>query len=293
MNPKSGDHPTPPGPVAGPGVLYLVATPIGNLEDITFRAVRVLQQADLIACEDTRHSRALLDRYQIRRPTLSYHRLNEAERAAGLIERLRAGAGVALITDAGAPVLSDPGARLVARALEAGIPVVPIPGPSAAITALMAAGIEEPVTLLGFLPARSGERRRLLQQWAAVPGSLLMFETPHRIAAALADMEDLLGPARTLVCAREMTKLHEEFLRGTIAEVRARIDAVVPRGEFTLVLGPVPRRSPSAPGAESAPAPELDPDMSMADLKRLARESGLGRRELYRRLQQLRGKIKS
>ncbi len=270
----------------GPGRLYIVATPIGNLEDMTHRAARVLGEVDVIACEDTRHSRILLDHYQIRRPTLSLHRFNEAARGGELVRRLQGGESVALISDAGAPGLSDPGARLVAQAVAAGITVVPVPGASAPVAALMAAGLEGPVVLLGFLPARAGERRRTLQTWAAVPAALLMFESPHRLQGALADLEALLGPDRPLPVARELTKLHEELFRGSVAAARAHFDQHPPRGEFTLVAGP-----PVAPAPASAAEPELTPDLSKEDLKRLARESGLSRSELYRRLQQLRGKL--
>ncbi|MGH9481371.1 MAG: 16S rRNA (cytidine(1402)-2'-O)-methyltransferase [Terriglobales bacterium] len=292
---------TPPPP---PGVLYLVATPIGNLEDLTYRAARVLREVDLIACEDTRHSRILLDHYGIRRPTLSYYRENEAARSAEILRRLRGGENVALVSDAGTPLLSDPGARLVAEAVAAGLRVVPLPGPSAALAALTASGIldasgrgGEPVLLLGFFPQRAGLRRRQIQAWAAWPGVLVAFEAPHRLLATLADLAEALGPARRLVLARELTKLHEEFLRGTATELLAVLRERAARspaaqhdpggaglrGEFTLVVAPPPAPA-ELPHALPPPA------LSRAELKRRAREAGLDRSELYRRLQQ--GKIK-
>lgn len=280
------------------GTLYLIATPIGNLEDMSYRAVRLLGEVDLIACEDTRHSRALLDHYQIRRPTVSYHRLNEVERGGELLQRLAAGESVALITDAGTPVISDPGARLVERALAAGIGVVPVPGPSAVTTALMASGGGEPFTFLGFLPARGGERQRLLESWVPLPVTLVLFEAPHRILATLAALEAACGPDRALTVCRELTKLHEEIVRGSIAAVRQQLEerwrAAAPRGEFTLVLAP--------PAAASAPAlPQALGELEAAlaaitcsdELKPLARQTGLARSELYRRWQQLRGKLKA
>jgi 16S rRNA (cytidine1402-2'-O)-methyltransferase len=275
-----------------PGTLYLVATPIGNLEDISFRAVRVLGEAALIACEDTRHSRHLLDHYQIRRPLVSYHRLNEAERGGELLDRLLAGESVALITDAGTPLISDPGARLIERALAVGVNVVPIPGPSALTTALMAAGVSEPVTFIGFLPARAGERQRALEQWALQPAALVMFEAPHRILDALEAIAAVCGPERPLTVCRELTKLHEEILRGPVATLHAQLagrwQSTPPRGELTLVLAPPSAPSPTSPAdLETALAAITHKD----ELKPLARSTGLPRGELYRRWQQLRGKM--
>jgi len=265
------------------GTLYVVATPIGNLEDLTHRALRVLGEADLIACEDTRHSRILLAHYGIQRPLLSYHRHNEAARGAQILERLAAGQNVALISDAGAPLLADPGARLVREALDAGLPVIPVPGASAAITALMASATEPPVLLLGFLPARASERRRALQDWAPLPASLLLYEAPHRLLAALADMAELLGRERPLVVARELTKRFEQVLRGTVASAQAHFQAHPPKGEFTLILGP----GPMSP----VPAEPAGP-MTRDELKAWARAQGLSRSQAYRRWQQLQGRIK-
>jgi 16S rRNA (cytidine1402-2'-O)-methyltransferase len=270
-----------------PGTLYLVASPIGNLEDLTHRAERVLREAAVVACEDTRHSRKLLDHYHIQRPTLSLHRLNEASRLDTILARLRAGEDVALLSDAGAPVLSDPGARLVAAVAGAGLPVVPLPGPSAAVTALMGAGVEEPAVLVGFIPARAGERRRWLLHWAERLGgsapapAWVAFEAPHRLAASLGDLEEVLGAACRLTVARELTKQHEEFLRGTVASARAHFAIHPPRGEFTLVIGPA---GPPAPAADAQPPAELTRDQ----LKQWARSQGLARSEAYRRWQQAR-----
>ncbi|HXE30226.1 MAG TPA: 16S rRNA (cytidine(1402)-2'-O)-methyltransferase [Terriglobales bacterium] len=277
---------------AKPGTLYVVATPIGNLEDITYRAARVLGEVALIACEDTRHSQKLLVHYGIRRPVISLYRENEAQRAGELVSRMEAGEDVALITDAGAPTLSDPGARLVERAVAAGLRVTPLPGPSAPVAALMASGSDAPATFAGFLPSRTGERQRWLQGWRARgSGNLVVFEAPHRLLAALADMAEVLGPERRLVVARELTKLHEEFIRGTVAEVQQRFAAQAPQGEFTLVV------LAADPAAQQAAAraradQDLAPGMSRDELKRLARATGMGKSELYRRMQQLRGKIK-
>lgn len=273
-------------PAAAPGTLYIVATPIGNLEDMTYRAVRVLGAVEVVACEDTRHSRKLLEHYGLHRPLVSYYRENEAARGAELLHRLQQGESVALVSDAGTPLVSDPGARLVAAAAAAGIPVVPLPGASAAMAAWAAAGMElspeAPVALLGFAPARAGARRRWLQTWSAWPGALVMFESPHRLVAALADISEILGTGRRLVVGRELTKLHEEFWRGSVAEIAVlagqRATAGSLRGEFTLVVGP---------GAGSAPVAALPaPTLSRPELKRWAREQGLSRSEAYRRLQQ-------
>lgn len=193
----------------------MVATPIGNLEDMTYRAVRILKEADLIACEDTRQTRKLLDHYQISRPTVSYHEHNEAERAAELLEKLKAGVTIAQVSDAGMPGISDPGYRLIKLAIENGIVVVPVPGASAVITALAASGLAtDAFEFHGFLPAKSGQRRTMLEQFRNAAHTVVVYETPHRIREAVEDIVAILGPARQLVIARELTKLHEEFLRG-------------------------------------------------------------------------------
>jgi 16S rRNA (cytidine1402-2'-O)-methyltransferase len=269
------------------GTLYVVATPIGNLEDLSPRAQRLLASVAAIACEDTRHSRKLLEHFHLRTPLLSHYRENEAARSAELLARLAAGDSIALITDAGAPLVSDPGARLVAQAVAAGIAVVPVPGASAVQAACMASGLSpealEPWTFLGFLPARAGERRRTLQAWAQAPTALIFFEAPHRLRAALADMEEIWGPRRLLAVGRELTKLHEEFVRGSVATVRAHFDEHEPRGEFTLVAGP-PLAAPAVPASDAAPA-------SREEVKAWARRHGVSRSEAYRRWQGRQGTI--
>src|SRR5213082_1590921 len=198
--------------------LYLVATPIGNLEDITLRAIRVLKQADLIACEDTRQTQKLLNHYGVETPTASYHEQNEAARAAELVERLTQGARIAVVSDAGMPGISDPGFRLVSLAIERGVPVVPIPGPAAFVSALVASGLPiESFSFGGFLPPKSGARKRELEKLRQSSVTNIFYEAPHRLREALEDVVTVLGNHRQIVVARELTKIHEEFLRGTSA----------------------------------------------------------------------------
>jgi 16S rRNA (cytidine1402-2'-O)-methyltransferase len=266
--------------------LYLVATPIGNLEDITYRAVRILSEADLIACEDTRQTRKLLDRYGISKPTVSYHEHNEMERAAELVERIRDGASLALVTDAGMPLVSDPGYRLVRAAVEAGIPVIPIPGPSAALTALAASGLPtDAFHFAGFLPSKPFQRAKLLESLAEEHATLIFYEAPHRLIEALESIEEVLG-ARPVVVARELTKMHEEFLRGTAAEIRAEMqarDSV--KGEITILIGkataPPPDDRPLDQAVEelvSGGVPRMDA------IKQVARRRGLSKRQVYDQL---------
>ena len=357
-----GDEPAqPPQPLA-PG-LYLVATPIGNLGDITLRALDVLRQADRIACEDTRQTQKLLNHFSIATPTVSCHQHNEISRAPELIEDIKAGKAIALVSDAGTPGISDPGSWLVPAAIAAGVPVFPIPGACAALSALIASGLSTAeFHFLGFLPEKSGPRRTFLEDLAeetrTQPQTLIFYEAPHRIAATLADIETVFGPNLRIVAARELTKLHEEFLRGTVAEIRhtlAQRDRI--RGEFTLLLelpasksplgapGPAFERqrevgtwegttpgapdfdsgsaqTPGAPGLDSetgemltasrttpgAPTPafrtretisarvaRLQSEEGLAEkdaLKRLARESGQSKSELYRELQRERARRK-
>jgi len=268
------------------GLLYLVATPIGNLEDITYRAVRVLKETDLIACEDTRHTRTLLDHYDIRTPTISYHEHNEVERATELAERLRAGAAIALVSDAGMPLVSDPGYRLVRAAIENGIAVQPVPGASAALAALAASGLPtETFRFCGFLPSKPGQRAKALEALAEEHATLVFYEAPHRILEALEAIETVLGP-RPVVVARELTKIHEEFLRGTAAQIRAQLaerDRV--KGEMTVLVG-----------RAAAPAPDDTPvDVAvdalmragiprMNAIKQVARRRGMAKREVYEML---------
>jgi len=268
------------------GRLYVVATPIGNLEDMTYRAVRVLREAGLIACEDTRQTRKLLDHYGIQKPTVSYHEHNEAERAAELAERLAAGEVIALVSDAGVPLVSDPGYRLVRAAIEMGITVEPIPGPSAALAALSASGLPtDAFHFGGFLPAKSGQRLHALQKLCEEQATLIFFEAPHRIVETLEAVEQALGP-RPVVVARELTKVHEEFLRGTPAEVRAQLlgrDAV--KGEITLLIGKaVAPVADATPLAEAVEALQRAGASRMDAIKQVARKRGLSKREVYDRL---------
>jgi len=218
------------------GTLYLVATPIGNLEDITLRALRVLREVQLIAAEDTRHSRKLLTHYQIKTPLLSYHEHNKQARLPELLRRLGAGS-VALVSDAGTPGLSDPGYELVQAAVAGGHQVSPIPGPAAPIAALVASGLPtDRFVFLGYLPRKTGEVTRLLKELVSEPRTMLAFEVPHRLRSTLAAMERSFGGDRPIAACRELTKLHEEIVRGTLAEVRAHFASGEPRGEITLVI---------------------------------------------------------
>src|SRR6202795_1185192 len=211
----------------GPGsALYLVATPIGNLEDITLRALRVLKEVDLVACEDTRQTQKLLSHYGIQTRTVSYHEHNEMTKAAELIVDLESGAKIALVTDAGMPGISDPGFRLIALAIRHHVPVVPIPGASAFLAALVASGLPtDSFRFSGFLPAKSGQRRKLLESVKDSPRTQVFYEAPHRLLETLADLVELLGNDRHVVVAREVTKLHEEFLRGRAREILGQFKA--------------------------------------------------------------------
>lgn len=287
------DEPLAPG-------LYLVATPIGNLEDITLRALRILRSADRIACEDTRQTRKLLDRYGIATPTISSHEHNEAERSRQLIEELKNGARIAVVSDAGTPGISDPGMVFAAAAIAAGIPVYPIPGASAALAALVASGLNtEQFRFVGFLPPKAGARRTALEEIAAGlsgPATLVLFEAPHRILETLSDVESVWGPACRVVLARELTKIHEEFLRGTVSEVRKLLAARESiRGEIVLVVEAVPRTQESAAASISQRLVELEKSEGLAEkdaLKRIARERGVSKSELWRELQRERARGK-
>ncbi len=219
------------------GTLYVVATPIGNLEDITYRAVRILAEVDLIACEDTRLTRKLLNRYGIHKTLLSYHEHNEQRRALELLGRLERGDSIALVSDAGTPLISDPGYRLVSRAAELGIRIVPIPGPSALLAALSAAGLPtDSFLFLGFLPPKASKRRKALERLRNSGATVVLYEAPHRILDTLADVAAVLGDP-PVVLARELTKLHEEFLRGPASAVARRLaERPSLKGEFTLLF---------------------------------------------------------
>jgi len=270
------------------GCLYVVATPIGNLEDITLRALRVLRKADVIACEDTRQTQKLLNHYEIKKRVVSYHQHNERARAAELVAEMQRGAQVALVTDAGMPCVSDPGQYLVAQCIAGGLPVVPVPGPSALVTALAGAGLEAAeFVFAGFLPARAGERRKKLATLKEEPRVLVFYEAPHRIVAALADILAVLGN-RQAVLARELTKIHEEFVRGNVEELLERCRHTKPRGEMTLLI------APGAKGAKAAMTETLAEHIAQimreqgvnqkAALKQAARERGMTKREAYRQM---------
>lgn len=282
-----------------PGQLYVVATPIGNLEDITFRAVRVLKDVAVVACEDTRQTRKLLEHYAISTPLVSYHEHNEKERTGELIERMKAGSAVALVTDAGTPLVSDPGYRLVSAAVEAGILVTPLPGPAAPLAALSGAGLPaHRFRFLGFLPPKAGRRHAVLAELGASAETNIIFEAPHRVVATLREIEDVLGPARPVVAAREITKLHEEFLRGTAGEVRRELERRPSvKGEFTILIGPAIEGSgPAAEAVDYRRELEILLGKGVARMdavKQLARRYGLGKRDVYRLIEQQCGGVAS
>jgi 16S rRNA (cytidine1402-2'-O)-methyltransferase len=272
------------------GVLYVVATPIGNLEDITYRAVRILREAGLIACEDTRHTRKLLDHYGIAGKLVSYHEHNEAERAEELVGKLREGVTIAQVSDAGMPGISDPGYRLIGLAIDQGICVVPVPGPSAVIAAVAASGLPtDAFEFRGFLPAKSGQRRTELERVRTVEHTVVFYEAPHRIHESLRDIVVVLSAARPVVIARELTKVHEEFLRGTAGEIAESIRDREVKGEITILIGK------GTPGIEPAEAVDLGTRLQQimrdqkvdekAALKILAKERGVSKSEVYRELQ--------
>ena len=273
----------------GSGCLYLVATPIGNLEDITVRAIRILKEANLIACEDTRQTQKLLHHYGIRKEMVSYHEHNELTRSPELVIELEQGAQIALVSDAGTPGISDPGHRLVTLCLRHHIPVVPIPGPSALVAALAASGLPtEEFLFVGFLPARAGARRKALEALKTESRTLIFYEAPHRVVETLADALDILG-ARPAVIAREVTKIHEEFLRGPLADLLESARKRAPRGEITLLIGPgdpqMQQIDPSVSLKERVAQLEAEGGVDRkAALKQAARERGLGKREAYKQL---------
>jgi len=274
--------------------LYLVATPIGNLEDTTLRAIRVLKQVDVIACEDTRQTQKLLNHYGIETRTVSYHEHNERSRAAELGEKLAQGGRVAVVSDAGMPGISDPGFGLVSVAIERGIPVVPVPGAAAFASALVASGLPaETFTFHGFLPPKSSARRRRLEQVRNSRGTEIFYEAPHRISETLEDVAAILGPERRVVVARELTKIHEEFLRGPAGEVletiRSRGEI---RGEITLLVGPAagePDHAVPVSMRERIDAIMREEKLGQKEaLKKAAKERGISKSEAYREWQRTR-----
>ena len=273
------------------GTLYLVATPIGNLEDISMRAIRILKEVDQIACEDTRHTLKLLNHYEIHKPLVSYHEHNELTRSPELVLAMEQGASVALVSDAGMPLVSDPGYRLVTLAIRHRIPVVPIPGPSALLAALSASGLPSHEFLfVGFLPARTGERQRALERLRIEDRTLIFYEAPHRVAETAADAFAILGD-RPACIAREVTKLHEEFLRGKLSYLIGELEAHPPKGEITFLIGP-PDQGASGTNMNTSQslAARVDELVHQAKLDRkealklAAKERGIPKRDAYRQL---------
>ncbi len=266
------------------GILYIVATPIGNLSDMTYRAVETLKSADRIACEDTRQTRKLLDHFGITAHPVSYHEHNEAERSAELLDLLEQGASVALVSDAGTPLISDPGYRLVRGAVERGVTVVPVPGVSAVVAALSASGLpSDAFRFCGFFPRKQGERLRLLESLAGEEATLAFYEAPHRIVEMLRDVEAALGDPPVVV-ARELTKMHEEFLRGRASEVRQALEArPAVKGEITVLIGKSERKAALEESVEDAVRRMEAQGMARMDaIKAAARERGLPKREVYK-----------
>ena len=303
---SSDEAPSPSGPwTLDPGPshvkplapgLYLVATPIGNLEDITLRALRVLRSVDRIACEDTRQTAKLLHHFGIQTPTISYHAHNENARSSELIEALKAGGRIAVVSDAGMPGIADPGATIAAEAIAAGVTVYPIPGANAALSALIASGLSaENFAFHGFLPSKEGQRRTVLEALRMTvtnstgSSTHIFYETPHRILDALADIAAVFGTAQRIVLARELTKLHEEFLRGTVGEVLATLQARPSvRGEMVLLLDGTPSAAATEHHSLAAEVKSLMNAESLSEkdaLKRVAKSRGLGKSEAYREFQ--------
>jgi 16S rRNA (cytidine1402-2'-O)-methyltransferase len=290
MKDTEHDRPLAPG-------LYLVATPIGNLEDITLRALRVLRSADRIACEDTRQTQKLLNHFGISTPTVSYHLHNEGLRAEELLTQLKTGARIAVVSDAGTPGIADPGHEIANAAIAAGIPVFPIPGANAALSALIASGLStESFLFHGFLPAKEGQRRTALEELPRANATHIFYEAPHRILATLADIESALGPTQPIVIARELTKLHEEFLRGTVADVRSQLASrPVVRGEIVLLFSPIANEIAVTQKSIAAEVAALMQSESVSEkdaLKRVARDRGIGKSEAYRELQREQNRLR-
>jgi 16S rRNA (cytidine1402-2'-O)-methyltransferase len=274
--------------------LYLVATPIGNLEDITLRALHVLKEVDVIACEDTRQTQKLLNHFAISTRTTSYHEHNEMTKSAELVKEMQEGASVALVTDAGMPGISDPGYRLITLAIRHHVPVVPVPGASAFLAALVASGLPtDSFRFSGFLSAKRGERRAALEAVKSSPRTQVFYEAPHRIVETLTDVVEVLGESRQVVIAREVTKLHEEFLRGRAGEVLANLKArETVKGEITLLIGKAEEQDVAA-AALGRPTVRQRLEQIMAEekidekaaLKKVAKERGVSKSEAYREMQ--------
>lgn len=268
------------------GTLYLCPTPIGNLEDITYRAVRVLTEAAVVAAEDTRHTRKLFSHFSIHTPLISYHEHNKMQQGPQLVERLLQGEDVALVSDAGMPGISDPGSDLVRLALEAGITVIPLPGANAALTALIASGLDTTCfSFIGFLPKTGKKRRELLETWKHHPYTLIFYESPHRLKETLSELEEVLGD-RQAVAARELTKKFEEFIRMSLSEMRGHFALYMPRGEFCLLVAGGEEGS-EAPAKELLPVEEAVLALVEAGIdkkeaiKQVALERKVPKREVY------------
>jgi 16S rRNA (cytidine1402-2'-O)-methyltransferase len=282
------------------GQLFLVATPIGNLEDMTVRGIRTLKEVDLIACEDTRRTQKLLDHYSIPTSVVSYHEHNEMTRAPELVLQMEQGTRIALVSDAGMPVISDPGFRLVRLAIRHGIPVTPVPGPSALVATLAVAGLPiEPFRFLGFLPSKRGQRVTKLRELDGSSDTLIFYEAPHRVTEMLEDVLKTLGN-RPVVIGREVTKLHEEFLRGPVSEILTRLKKKPVKGELTVLVGQAdePAQKPKAGLAVRSIRREIEKLMAKQGLserealKSVARSTHMPKSELYRQLQAEKGKRK-
>ena len=273
--------------------LYLVATPIGNLEDITLRALRVLKEVDVIACEDTRQTQKLLNHFAIGTRTTSYHEHNEMTKSAELVKEMQEGASVALVTDAGMPGISDPGYRLITLAIRHHVPVVPVPGASAFLAALVASGLPtDSFRFSGFLPAKGGERRTILEGVRSSPRTQVFYEAPHRIVESLQDVVEIMGESRPVVVAREVTKIHEEFLRGRASEVLATLKSrEVVKGEITLLIGKSDEEAVETASARQTISQRVLQIMheekidEKAALKKAAKERGISKSEAYREWQ--------
>jgi 16S rRNA (cytidine1402-2'-O)-methyltransferase len=289
---KNAEKPLAPG-------LYLVATPIGNLEDITLRALRILRSVNRIACEDTRQTQKLLNHFEIRTPTVSYHMHNEGSRTEELIAELKLGARIAIVSDAGTPGIADPGGQIANAAIAAGIDVFPVPGANAALSGLIASGLPtEQFTFHGFLPAKAGQRKTALEELPRGDATHVFYEAPHRILDSLADVEAVFGPAQHVVIARELTKLHEEFLRGVVCELRTQLAARPSiRGEIVLMLAPTVAEDENAAqrvsiAVEVAALVKAAGISEMDALKRVARDRGIGKSDAYRELQREQNRLR-
>ena len=271
------------------GTLYIVATPIGNLQDMSARAAETLRSVDIIACEDTRHTQKLLNHFGIKKKLISYHEHNEDSRSDELVDMLRDGKSVAVVSDAGTPTINDPGFRIVKKAIESGIDIVSIPGPAAFVTALSASGLPTYSFFFGgFLPAKKGERQKRLGHLADFPATLIFYEAPHRLKAALSDCLHVLGD-RNAVVARELTKIHEEFVRGKISDIKSYFDSHNPKGEIVLLIDRGGADATAASSNRSLPERVSELESSGIDrkaaLKQAAKEFGISKSEAYRELQ--------